>query len=203
MKKLIKNSFKLKFREALQLFVLTFIVFTVLVSAIGSTFEGYYGFYYNNIEYKECRLSKITNDISRTNLFRFFSVYTGFNSGYGFFAPNVASDFVFVFKIYDHENKLIQIQQGVPFNSKESEVRFGTIGTMYLEKLNDKEHKNYDEKYNKYLDITIDEITQYVKNTYAEKGKVECSIFLYDYPDIFNFKAGDREKLYLIKKSSL
>tara|TARA_B110000977_G_C10816388_1_gene392386 strand:+ start:84 stop:689 length:606 start_codon:yes stop_codon:yes gene_type:complete len=201
MKKLIKNRFK--FRETLQLFVVAVVLFIVLVSAIGSTFEGYYGFYYDNAEYTECHLSKITNNISRTSLFRFFSVYTGFNTGYGFFAPNVASDFVFVFKIYDHENKLIQIQQGVPFNSKESEVRFGTIGTMYLEKLNDKDHKNYDEKYNKYLDVTINEITEYVRSTYAEKGKVECSIFLYDYPDIFAYKTGDREKLYLIKKCSL
>ena len=201
MNKLIKTRFEL--RKALQLFAVAFVLFIVLVSATRSTFDGYYGFYYDNADYTECRLSKITNNISITSLFRFFSVYAGFNTGYGFFAPNVASSFVFVFKIYDHENKFIQLQQGVPFNSKESEVRFRTVGTMYLEKLNDKDHKNYDEKYNRYLDIIINNITQYVKNTYAEKGKVECSLFLYDYPDIFTFKAGGREKLYLIKKSSL
>lgn len=166
-----------KLFKAFQLFVMSIVLFVIIVTSIRSSFNGYYSFYYENKEYQKPTLFKISDIIASNSVFRFFSVYSGFDTGYGFFAPNVSSDFIFMFRAYDHENNLIQIQQGVPFQSKESEIRFGCIGGMYLEKLNDKDHKNYDEKYNRYLDVIIHEISDYLKNQNSLICKME-SLFI-------------------------
>lgn len=185
--------------QKVQLTIVTILLTVVLTNAIRLTYEGYYGFYYENSEYNECNLSKITKKISYSKIFRYFGYQTGFNTGYGFFAPNVASDFLFIFKIYDESNVLISAQNNIVFNTKESAIRFQTINTMYLDKLKKETHKDYNEKYNKYLDIVLKQLSNHVKRNYPIDYRIETQLYLYDYPSIKNFQEGKKERLFLIK----
>jgi hypothetical protein len=84
-----------KLFKAFQLFVMSIVLFVIIVTSIRSSFNGYYSFYYENKEYQKPTLFKISDIIASNSVFRFFSVYSGFDTGYGFFAPNVSSDFLF------------------------------------------------------------------------------------------------------------
>lgn len=186
--------------KALQLMVVGFILFVVLTVSIKSTFDGYYGFYYNNKEYEPPVLFEATKKISQTFPFRFFSSYTGFDTGYGFFSPNVASDFIFVFKIFDSEGQLVNLQETLKFNTKESSIRFSTFQTMFLEKLNDETN----DKYNRYLDIIIEQISQFLLDQYPPHYTIETGLYLYDFPRIKEMIDGKtKPRLYLVKKYSL
>lgn len=189
--------------EKLQLVVVSIILFVILSTAIKLTFEGYYGFYYEDGNYKENIFSKITNKLSDFYPIRYFNTQTGFDTGYGFFAPNVASDFLFIFKIYDKNNNLVKIENGVQLKTKESNLRFQTINTMYLDKLKKKEDKNYNEKYNKYLDVIMKQVTKFIKNKYPNNYDVKTSLYLYDFPSIKKFNKGEKERLFLIKTYEL
>ena len=72
---------------------------------------------------------------------------------------------------------------------------------MYLAKLKDSSHTNYDERYAKYLDIILKQISKYVKQSVAlDAPKMETSLYLFDYPSIEAFGRGKKEKLYLVKR---
>ena len=198
------TNIKLKKSEKFQLVIISLLViFIILNSAIRLTFESYYDFYYENGNYKENVFSKVSNKIFNFYPIRYFSNQTGFDTGYGFFAPNVASDFLFIFKVYDENDNLVKIENGVQLNSKESNLRFQTINTMYLDKLKNKEDKNYNEKYNKYLDVIMKQITKFIKKKYPDNYNIETNLYLYDFPSIKKFNKGEKEKLFLIKTYKL
>ncbi len=197
------NKIKLGKLEKLQMLIVAIILFIILNTATKLTFESYYGFYYENGDYKENILSKTTSKIFNFYPIRYFSNQTGFDTGYGFFAPNVASDFLFIFKVYDENNNLVKIENGVQLNTKESNLRFQTINTMYLDKLKDKTNKNYNEKYNKYLDVIMKQITKFIKKKYPNNYNIDTNLYLYNFPSIKKFRKGEKEKLFLIKTYQL
>lgn len=187
-------------RKAFQLIVVGFILFVVLTVSIKSTYQSYYGFYYNNKEYEVPFVMKATNELHQFQPLRFFTSYTGFNTGYGFFAPNVASDFIFVFKIYNPQGQLVNVQETLKFDTKESAIRFSTFQTMFLEKLND----GTNEKYNRYLDIIIEQISQYLLDQYPPNFTIKTGLYLYDYPRVKEMMDGKTQpQLFLVKEYSL
>lgn len=189
-------------KEKVQLFFIFIVVFILVSNSIRLTFDGYYGFYYQDEEY-ENSFFDVTEEISNLWGVRHFSSYTGFETGYGFFSPNVASDFIFIFNIFDENNNLKEVVNGVRLKTKESNIRFQTINTMYLDKLKEPSQKGYNEKYNRYLDIIMEQITKYVKKEYPKNYKIETNLYLYDYPTIPRFNEGKKEQLFFIKKYEL
>ena len=175
--------------------VLLFIVFTL---GLKSTFDGYYGFYYEEGKYTKPLAYEISEAIIESPPVSFFIANTGFDTGYGFFAPNVASDFVLVFNIQDSLGTTIQ-QCAMPrFKQKESSVRYTSVYNMFLDKIAKKE-KNESNKYLEYLDIVIRQIAVSVKKDYPAAVHVNAKLYLYDYPDIERYRKGDRkEKAILI-----
>ena len=186
--------------KRIQLIIVGCVLFVVCISSIQLAFDGYYSFYYEQEDYKEALLSKATRSIYNATPFKIFAYYTGFDTGYGFFAPNVASSFLFVFKFYDRKGKLEHIIDHVPFQAKESSVRFRSINGIYFAKLKDSAQRGYDSKYNRYLDIILKQLSKYVKKTYLiESFKTETNLYLFDYPTIQAFREGAKEKALLIK----
>jgi hypothetical protein len=126
--------------------------------------------------------------------------HTGFDTGYGFFAPNVASDFVLVFDIRDSSGNVITQCIMPRFKQKESTVRYTSLYNMFLDKI-EKESEKTGNKYMQYLDIVLQQIALNVKNDYAGAATVEASLYLYDYPSLEKFRTGDKnEKAILISK---
>ena len=142
-------------KKLIKLLMISFILVVILVSAIESSLNGYYNFYYENKKIEKNIFEKITNEAFNITPINFFATYTGFDTGYGFFAPNVSSDFLLVFKVYDPKGRLVKTIKNVHFKSKESNLRFSVVNSMFQKKL----IQNGDKKTNKYLDIIIKQIS--------------------------------------------
>lgn len=176
------------------IFIILLIVFTI---GLKGTFDGYYGFYYENEEYKKPLVYTVSESIAQLKPVNIFTSYTGFDTGYGFYAPNVASDFVMSFELKDKNGKVLE-QKNLPyFNNKESRVRYTTVFNMFLDKISGK--NRYDQKYYQYLDIIIRQIAAHVMKENPQASGVTTKLYLYDYPTIADFKKGKtNENLILI-----
>jgi hypothetical protein len=187
-------------KRILQLTGVFVLLFIVLILGLKSTFDGYYGFYYEEGKYIKPFAYKATETIIESPPFNFFIAYTGFDTGYGFFAPNVASDFILLFDIQDSLGHTIQ-QCAMPrFKQKESSVRYTSVYNMFLDKIAKKEEKEGN-KYLEYLDIVIRQIAVSVKKDYPGAVHVNAKLYLYDYPGMEQYRKGDRkEKAVLVSE---
>jgi hypothetical protein len=178
-------------------FVVLFIVFTL---GLKSTFDGYFGFYFEEGKYKKPWAYQATETIIETGPVSVFLAYTGFDTGYGFFAPNVASDFVLLFDIQDSLGSTIH-QCAMPrFKQKESSVRYTSVYNMFLDKIT-KKKEDEGNMYLEYLDVVIRQIAVSVKKDYPDAAHVNARLYLYDYPSMEKYRKGDRkEKAVLISE---
>jgi hypothetical protein len=192
------NTAKIYMKKRLQLTGVFLLLFVVLTLGLKSTFDGYYGFYYEEGKYTKPFAYEATEAIIESPPVSLFIAYTGFDTGYGFFAPNVASDFVLLFDIQDSVGNTIQ-QCAMPrFKQKESSVRYTSVYNMFLDKISKKEEKESN-KYIQYLDIVIRQIAISVKKDFPGAAHVNAKLYLYDYPGLQKYRKGDRkEKAVLI-----
>ncbi|WP_126652509.1 hypothetical protein [Chryseobacterium aureum] len=176
------------------IFMILLLVFTI---GLKGTFDGYYGFYYENKDYKKPLAYTISEHIAQSKPVNIFTSYTGFDTGYGFYAPNVASDFVMSFELKDQNGNILE-QKNLPyFKNKESRVRYTTVFNMFLDKISDKSH--YDKKYYQYLNIIIRQMAAHVMKENPKATSVTTKLYLYDYPTIANVQQGKtNESLILI-----
>lgn len=168
------------------------VVFIIMCSfSILSDFENYYSFYKKD---RPKFLDKMVT-FNKWTPIDIFGKYTGFETGYGFFGPNVASDFIFEIRIYDENGNLLKELDEIPTNSKEGKLRLSCMNNMFLDKLD-----NIDERHDRYLDIVMKQVAIKIKKDHPKSHKVELKMFLYDYPSIKNFSKKDSAKKAMIKK---
>lgn len=187
-------------KRKLQLSGVLVILLIVFTLGLKSTFDGYFGFYYEDGQYNKPFAYKATESIIQTVPINVFLSYTGFDTGYGFFAPNVASDFVLMFDIQDSLGRTIQ-QCAMPrFKQKESSVRYTSVYNMFLDKITKREEQESN-KYLEYLDIVVRQIAVTVKKDYSGAAYINAKLYLYDYPSMEQYRKGDRkEKAILISE---
>lgn len=183
--------------QLLVIFALLFLVFTI---GVKGTFDGYYGFYYENKPYEKPFVYRTSEDIIQSQAVSMFASYTGFDTGYGFYAPNVASDFVLTFELKDKNGNTIDEKAMPTFQKKESIVRYTTIFNLFLDKISGEKNK-FDNKYYQYLDLIIKEIALNVMKKNANASQVTARLYLYDYPSITDYKKGkNKEDLILVNE---
>lgn len=180
-----------------QMTIVSILLILVVAMSTFTTLDSYYGFYYEDKNYKEENtLAKITQIIIRFRPLQFFADYTGFNTGYGFFAPNVASDFVILFKVYDAQGKQVKVLENLPFATKEGFIRFSNVHSMYLDKLDDKTSIIW----NRYLDVVLRQAALSVKRIYTiPDACVDAELYLYEFPETKEYKEGKRHRLIFIQ----
>lgn len=187
-------------KKTIQLAGVFALLLTVFAVGLKGTFDGYYGFYYENGAYDKPWIYEAVEGFVYAPPVNVFIAYTGFDTGYGFFAPNVASDFVLTFEIRDSSGA-IMTQQAMPrFRQKESVVRFTSVFNMFLDKIS-KAETDAGDQYLQYLDVVIRQIALSVKKDYPGAATVAARLYLYDFPTIAQYRAGDRaEKAILISE---
>lgn len=169
----------------------------IFVVGLKGTFDGYYGFYYDNKDYEKPFVYIISEDIIESEPVNIFTSYTGFDTGYGFFAPNVASDFVLNFELSDKEGNIIEERPMPAFENKESLVRYTTVFNMFLDKISG-DKNNSDNKYYQYLDMIIQQIALNVMKENINATNVTARLYLYDYPTIKDFRKGKTKENFIL-----
>ena len=185
------------YKKILQLFTIIFVFINIVLSATSSSFESYYSFYYSDKKDMPF-LSAVVSNIRQFEVFRVFQGYTGFNTGYGFYGPNVASEVITFFKVYDKDGKCIKSFESINFKSKEGAVRFNSISSTLLDKFQRKDKMDI-----RYADVLIKQIMKHVKIDYPKNYQIKCDLCLVGYPDIKAFNRGEVNDIFLIKSYTL
>jgi hypothetical protein len=173
--------------QLLGIFLLLSVVFTI---GLKGTFDGYYGFYHEEDNYKKPLAYELSNKIVDFEPLSLFAAYTGFDTGYGFFAPNVASDFVLLFELQDRYGNILEERIMPEFESKESIVRYTSIFNMFMDKVVSSKKKN-DSQYHQYLDVVLKQIARNVLEESHGAAKCTAKLYLYDYPSLERYKKGE------------
>ena len=182
--------------QLLGIFTVLFLVFTV---GLKGTFDGYYGFYYAEKEYNKPVIYTLSEEIIKLKPVSIFLSYTGFDTGYSFFAPNVASDFVLLFELKDDKGNVIENKIMPAFKNKESITRYTSGYNMFLDKISAEGGNLKDNKYQQYLDIIVKQIAVSVKNENPDTASITARLYLYHYPDLKSYQKGEKsEQLILI-----
>lgn len=182
--------------QLLGIFTVLFLVFTV---GLKGTFDGYYGFYYAEKEYNKPVIYTLSEEIIKLKPVSIFLSYTGFDTGYSFFAPNVASDFVLLFELKDDKGNVIENKIMPAFKNKESITRYTSVYNMFLDKISAEGGNLKDNKYQQYLDIIVKQIAVSVKNENPDTASITARLYLYHYPDLKSYQKGEKsEQLILI-----
>ncbi len=136
-------------------------------------------------------------EVIMSDVFQTYSSYTGTSSGYGFFAPNVGSEFILLFSIYDDQGTLLGVDR-YPHSliQNESRNRFDLYTLPMMQRL--KNGKN--ELLNDYFEVMLHEISRKISINYDQGSKVVCEALMHKYPQIEDFKKGATEQFYPLEK---
>lgn len=99
----------------------------------------------------------------------FLSSYTGFDTGYGFFAPNVSSNFVIISEDGEHSYLSSELMK-----SNEGKMRFLSLNDVFFKNIEKDQDKIKSNK------IILNKINQRFEDTY--KKNFTTSVYLYEYP---------------------
>lgn len=179
------------------IFLLLFLVFTI---GLKGTFDGYYGFYYDKEDYKKPFVYELSNKIVELEPVSMFTAYTGFDTGYGFFAPNVASDFVLLFELQDAQGNVLEERIMPGLKSKEGIVRYTSVFNMFMDKVVSSKKKS-ESQYHEYLDVILKQIAKSVLKESPGATKCLAKLYLYDYPTLDRYKKGEKtDNLILVSQ---
>lgn len=193
-----------KFKYILSKLICALIIFLfsyngVIISAI-SICE----FYYNQKELSNNLLYQFLCKLSDNKLLYVLSSYTGFDTGYGFFAPNVSSDCIIKIKIFD--KNISAIEEGyadnfIKFKRRESYIRFWGYTKKFVDILDSLKQDSISIKL---TEIYVKQLCRCIYNERNDTNIIdhfECTVYLFDYPKIFERKYKINEiSLYEIRK---
>lgn len=171
----------------LRLFFFLLIIFLVVTTSIKSTISSYNRFYHFNEDYEFPFILKKIFSVQEYYPIGLFQAYTGLDTGYGFFAPNVASEFLFYHEIYNSNCELIDTVEAYKFSTKEGLLKFKTFNGFYVEKL--KRNPNLDRI--QYLDIILSQLNFKIKSLYSKDHIVITKLYLHNFPTISEYRNGD------------
>nr|WP_314495549.1 hypothetical protein [uncultured Chryseobacterium sp.] len=101
------------------------------------------------------------------------TTYTGFDTGYGFFAPNVSSNFIIMSKSMTGNKTYFSDDL---LTTTEGKSRFLSVNNIFLKNIEDDKQKI------RINHVILKQINKYFESKYDEK--FETYTFLYDYPTL-------------------
>lgn len=186
-------------RQALLAFFL-FHLSLILTVCIYTTIDSYVSFYKGddkNYKYPGY-LTKTRDALLTTGLYH-YSVLAGVDAGYGFFAPNVASEYVLEFNQQDKNGETISTSVLPDFQCKESIQKYSTMLGAFQEKVKFYIDSTKGSKlYMRYLDVIIKSIAQNVLKSNKGAASVIATLYMYNYPSLADYEEG-KHKVQLMK----
>lgn len=141
---------------------------------------------------------KIGSAIISSPIFKTYANYTGTDASYGFFSPNVGSEFVLLFSVLDSHGKLLgEHESPASLIQKESHARFNLCTFPMMDKIMlGKPHELFD----KYFELMMHQIAENINESYEEGHKVISEIYIHQPATIGETLEGKTEKLVLLER---
>lgn len=181
---MIKEKLKAFYKNTNRIYVNIICVF-ILFSVVFSSFDTGYGShirFYNKKPNQNLQL--LLNSIRNQKTFKLLRVNTGLNTGYGYFSPNVASDFLIVNEIY--KNGIITYKNSDwMLQTKEGKHRFSNLNNAFMDFLDEEEKKNAGEKDSlkiKYYKMIVNRLNTYNLQHDPSIDSIKTTVYLYHFP---------------------
>jgi hypothetical protein len=154
-------------RKKIEIIAFVVIISKIFITGVLTTISSFCQFY----EYDQPALTeKINGNIMYSN---FVFTYTGFDTGYGFFAPNVSSNFIILSKNSDK----IYLSEDL-LQSNEGKMRFSSLNDIFFKNFG-KEKDKGKMQVNK---IILSRINKMFEKKY--NSKFTTTAYLYDHPKL-------------------
>lgn len=105
-----------------------------------------------------------------------YSKYTGAETGYGLYAPNVSSDIVIMLTSIDQHGRIISIESP-KLSTCEARIRFSSAAGLFMEKTG-KLEKTRDQ----YLNLMLKSIAMWTREQQPGCARVHADLLVYDLP---------------------
>lgn len=175
----------------------------IIIINIESILRCYYEFYYDKKERDKNILYKLSNSFTNLPPIFYYTSCTGTETGYGFFAPNVSSQFVVLFERKNNNNQKIDETILPNFQDKESILRYSTALALYMDKLEAKDKDSLSNKIHfHFIDVLTKEIARDVLKGNKKASTIDATVLLYDYPSLQDYKKHSYPSYFTVKKIS-
>ena len=157
------------------------ILFSVVFSSFRTAYDSHISFFKKK---PNETILKALDKIGGNNKYNLFLNYTGLNTGYGFFSPNVSSDFIITHHIYK-ESKQNLIFSNSLFSTKEGAHRFANLNSLFMEKveaIEENDKSKIDTLKLKYLEVVIKRLNNYNLDHDKDIDSIKTTLFLYHFP---------------------
>lgn len=188
-------------------------VFIIIIASIIDIIDSYAestSYINNSITTKVVNYKKSIQKILYLPLVEQYMTISGLTTGYGFFAPNVASSYLLkVDVIKKNDSTIKKTFFFPPFQTKEGINRYHTVLGSFQKRLTVLENEqnkvksnlfSESKEYGDYLDIYIKSIGRfYYKKFDSQEYRVHCTLYLHHYPSLKELLKDKSKKVGVIK----
>ncbi|MCC5921348.1 MAG: hypothetical protein LAT68_11255 [Cyclobacteriaceae bacterium] len=173
-------------------FLIHFGIITIV--CLYSSMDSYFSFYEKE---KPAALEKLSSlmliSLEQSN---HYAKIAGIDAGYGFFAPNVASEYYLEYEFLDQHNIPIGKLSFPELKSKEGFIRYTTWLSRFQDKLLEKSSSNDTTFVETISKRQLDTMVRAIAMKYAPEStkEVKAKIYLHHYPSLAELKAGKEIK---------
>lgn len=158
----------------------------ILAVCVKSTIANYMGFYGVTSPKLARQTLQIADALSGLPGVYHYSVLAGIDAGYGFFAPNVASEYVLSFDCYEAEGTLLYRRTMPGFRQRESATRYVTMLGAFQDKLvaiMDGEEDASDVR-QRHLNAIVRSMAMNMLEKDGGVSRIQAKLYLYDFPSL-------------------
>jgi hypothetical protein len=185
-----------KYKKIILSVLLAFTLLSIAFVNLRSTLLSYHSFYQTKEAADSNRLYTGLSFVENLRPYSLFLTYSGLETGYGFFAPNVASDFVVEFECLDSTGKVLKENASLLMRSKEGGLRLNTATSMFMYYIKPDSLSTDGEKCKIFLKGLSLRMMEREKNI----SSVTARVFLYHYPDLVTYNI-DKKPVYVLYES--
>ncbi|CAM3927117.1 MULTISPECIES: hypothetical protein [Flavobacterium] len=164
-----------------QIAICIIILFSVVFSSFRTAYDSHVSFFKKK---PNETLLKTLDKIGSNHEYNLFLNYTGLNTGYGFFSPNVSSDFIITHTIYKNQKEDLTFSNTL-FSTKEGAHRFANLNSLFMEKIEaieEEDKSKIDTLKIKYLEVVLNRLNNYNLEQDKDIDSIKTTLFLYHFP---------------------
>lgn len=175
-----KNNLLIKSKIIIKSVIIFIILFSCIFSSVTTGYQSSITFFKNK---PNPFLQSCFSSVYSIPGYDPFLEYTGLNTGYGFFSPNVASGFLITHNIYTGNNGKMLLSNA-QFASKEGALRYTHINSLFMEKLEAMEDSTkVDSVRLEYLNLILKRMNRNQMHL-SKADSIVTDLFLYHYPSL-------------------